>query len=240
MNNLNRLWEYQKKDIELDDFKAELKNTSTRKRLVQLQKFLKSSQKKLSDYETDILIKQDQLHTYESQFKDLYIELEELGKDLGYYTESEATDFSAQEVKELVKSGEALMNSSNQVKKNLQKLKTDLETADKDMKDILQKMRTVKKEYDALMDEHKKELDASAGEVEELEKTLLEAEQLIEPGLVREYKRIKGFKKDPVALLEDSRCTGCNMQLPSGVAASVINSQKPVLCENCGRILILL
>ena len=41
MEQWNQLWEYQQKDMALDQFKAALKDTPTRKRLVKLQRYLK-------------------------------------------------------------------------------------------------------------------------------------------------------------------------------------------------------
>ena len=73
----------------------------------------------------------------------------------------------------------------------------------------------------------------------ELKEKLAAMEKQVPEILISEYKRIKGFRPNPVAILSENRCGGCNMQLPSGVAAAVMSSDKPVECENCGRILIL-
>ena len=40
MDQMRQLWEYQQKDMALDRFDEEQKNTPTRKRLVKLQRYL--------------------------------------------------------------------------------------------------------------------------------------------------------------------------------------------------------
>ena len=100
-------------------------------------------------------------------------------------------------------------------------------------------MVAAKNEYDGLRVEYNKEMEGSSGALKELKEKLAAMEKQVPEILISEYKRIKGFRPNPVAILSENRCGGCNMQLPSGVAAAVMSSDKPVECENCGRILIL-
>ena len=101
-------------------------------------------------------------------------------------------------------------------------------------------MRTAKAEYDQLKVQYDKEVAAGSGELKVLEDKLEQAGQGIPKEVLEEYKRIKGIRPTPVAILQDNRCDGCKIQLPSGVASSVASSDKLVHCENCGRILIVL
>jgi hypothetical protein len=71
------------------------------------------------------------------------------------------------------------------------------------------------------------------------EKEVEEIEKQIDPKYVAEYKRIKGFRANPVAVFKDSRCGGCMMQLPSSTTGKILGASTPFVCENCGRILII-
>ena len=80
MDQMIRLWEYQQKDMALEQFKAELKDTPTRKRLVKLQRYLKNSQKKVNSLESKALQIQEAMQSIEKQYAALETDLEELEK----------------------------------------------------------------------------------------------------------------------------------------------------------------
>ena len=240
MENLNFLWEYQKKDIELENFKNQLQNTPTRKRLLQLQRYLKSSQQKVNEIEERILFRQNTVGECERQYGVIVEDMEDLSKDIGYFSECDAQDLNRGEIQDFVKTGRQLSASALQLKKDMTALRDEINETDKMLRELLQKMRAAKKEYDILKVEHRKEIENSEEETKILTASVSELEKKLPPALINEYKRIKGFRPMPVAKLEDSRCTGCNMQLPSGMAASVAKSDKLILCENCGRILIVI
>lgn len=233
-----QLWEYQKKDMALDQFKAQLKDTPTRKRLIKLQRYLKNSQKKINALETEALQIQGKMQTLDRQYSLLEEELDELEKDIGYYSECEEEELAPEQIKEIIQQATALVSRSGRIKSDLQTMQMDIESSDQKVRDLLQKMLSAKKEYDVLKIEHQKELDGGKEEQQRLEEEANAVAKMIPPEILSEYKRIKGFRSNPVAVLEDSRCNGCNMQLPAGVAAQIAKGDRIVTCENCGRILI--
>ena len=66
--------------------------------------------------------------------------------------------------------------------------------------------------------------DRGSGELKQMEQQLADAGKNIPEEVLKDYHRIKTFRPDPVARLCDNRCDGCKIGLPSGVAASVANS----------------
>ena len=146
---------------------------------------------------------------------------------------------TAEQAKTLIKQATAVVNKSGKLKEDLQSMHDEVEQADKTVRELLQKMLSAKKEYDMLKVEHQKELDSGSGEQQALENAVKEAAQNISPEILAEYNRIKGFRPNPVAILENSRCNGCNMQLPAGVSGRILKGDGIVTCENCGRILII-
>ncbi|MGI6663957.1 MAG: zinc ribbon domain-containing protein [Christensenellaceae bacterium] len=240
MDRLKELLEYQEKDLALDAFKAKVKDTPTRKRLVQLQRYLKSSQKKISDAEKQAILKQEAVRRLENQTKQVQGELDELMRDMGYFAEAEAEELKKNEVQQLGKTASGLDATAANIKKELLSIVKEIEESDTAIRELLQKMRVAKKEYDTLRETYDAEMQEVSGEITEMEASVAAIGKEIEPTLLEEYKRIKGIRSNPVAVLEENRCTGCNMQLPSGVAGRVVSSDSPVLCENCGRILVVL
>lgn len=237
MVELDKLWEYQLTELAVEEYENKLKNTETRKKLVQLQKFLQGSQSKLLSGENVARVKQDKISNLESQLKEDIKELEDLNKDLSYYSECDIEDINQNDIQEFVKNCEKVSENIGSIKKQISKLKSDVDKADKEAKDILQKMRKAKKEFDELKAKHLKELEAGSQDLTELRVKMEAAAKNVDPQLMEKYKKIKGIRPNPVAILSDARCGGCNMQLPSGITQIVKNADTVVLCENCGRIL---
>lgn len=240
MKNLAELWAFQKEDLELDAFQAKIKDTPTRKRLVQLQSYLKSSQKKVTDIEKKAILTQNAIEEYERQYIKAGEDLEELNKDIGYMTETDAAELHKDEVQDTVKAAEKLSSDVASIRKELINIQKDIEKSDAEVRELLQKMRVAKKEYDTLRVEYDTQVAASADEVKALEKKVKAASKKLDAAVLKEYTRIKDARQNPVALFENDRCMGCNMQLPSSVGDRILSSEKPILCENCGRILIVL
>lgn len=240
MKNLAELWEFQKEDMELDAFKAKIMDTPTRKRLVQLQNYLKSSQKKVSDIENKAILAQDAIAENERQYNKLQEEIEELNKDIGYITETEAALLHEKEVQATVSLAEKLAASIAGIKKELLSIQKNIDENDNQVRELLQKMRAAKKEYDELRVEYDAQIAASAADIAKMEKQVKTIAKKVDKEALKEYERIKNARANPVALFEKDRCMGCNMQLPSSVGAKILSAEKPVLCENCGRILIVL
>ncbi|MFR4008262.1 MAG: zinc ribbon domain-containing protein [Christensenellales bacterium] len=59
----------------------------------------------------------------------------------------------------------------------------------------------------------------------------------LDPALLAQYQAIKKNRANPVALVENEQCQGCNMSLPSLTLSRLRDGKEIVECENCGRIL---
>lgn len=237
LEGLNKLWDYQVAELAVEEYENRLKNTETRKRLVQLQKFLQGSQAKLIESEKNAIVRQDRISNLEAQLKQYSGELEDLGKDLSYYSECDITEVNPNDIQELVKNCEKVNESIAAIKKSITKIKNDNDAIDKETRSTLQKMRKAKKDFDELKEAHVKELEAGSQDLDKLRKAMFSAQKEVPAELMQSYRAIKGIRQNPVAILENSRCGGCNMQLPSGITQTVKNSDHIIECENCGRIL---
>lgn len=238
MDNMILLWEYQKADSELRECEAKIINTPTRKKLVQLKKFYQNGQAKLVELEKAAVIKQHRISEIDSKNKSYEADMEDLNQDLGYYSECDEEELDEKTVKEMVENCQSLFEKINSSKKEIVKIRQQIEDEDKVAKELLLKMKRAKEEYDVLMVEHKKEVEAGSKEIETYKEKLKEAEEKLPEKLISEYKRIKGFRQNPVAKLENDRCSGCKMQLPASVVTKINAKDELVTCENCGRILV--
>lgn len=240
LENLNELWQYQQMDMKLDAYKRKVQDTPTRKQLLKLKRFMQSGQNKIADAESKAAIRQNTLTELKVQSKKLMEDIEEVSKDIGYYSECDDSELDQKLVSELVRNSEKLCDAAANVRAEIARFREEIVRADKAIREILLKMRAAKEEYDQLKQKYEQELAEGSGELKQMEQQLADAGKNIPEEVLKDYHRIKTFRPDPVARLCDNRCDGCKIGLPSGVAASVANSDHLVHCENCGRILIVL
>lgn len=238
MDNLELLWDYQQADIEFRECEAKILNTPTRKKLMQLKKFYQNGQSKLAELEKSASVKKNMISEIDARNKLYEADMEDLNQDLGYYSECDEEELDEKTVKDMVENCQKLFDKINSAKKEISKAKQMIEADDKAAKELLAKMVKVKEEYDSLMIEHKKEVESAKEELDVFREKLSVAESKLPKEMIDEYKRIKGIRANPVARLQNNCCSGCRMQLPASVTGKVTASDKLILCENCGRILV--
>ncbi len=237
MNSLERLWEYQSAQLELESYERQLKDTPTRKKLIKLQKYVQQSQAKLLEMENASKIMQNKLYELEKSLKKCDEDLEDLKKDFGYFSECEADELNEKEITAALKSCEATYEKMAGIKKHALSVKAQIDGADASSRELLAKMRVAKEDYDALRVSHQEEIELGKERDDELKSILLKTGEGIDVVFMEDYNRTKGLRPNPVAMFVDYTCKGCNMQLPSSLESVVVAAKTPVHCENCGRIL---
>ena len=237
--NMELLLKYQSIDAEYMEFESKLKDTDTRKQMNQRKRAYKNAHDKLQELEQNCKLKNARIADLEKQLKSLNDDMEDLDKDISYYSECDDDELDAKEIKLMAVNAEKILDSITKVRKMLVQLKTELAEEAKTVKTLVVKLKNAKSEHDELKAVYEQELSVGEPRRKEFEQRLSEIESKLSPDVMKEYKRIKSLKTNPIAIFKDSRCSGCNMQLPSNVGAKISASDKPVFCENCGRILAL-
>ena len=138
-------------------------------------------------------------------------------------------------IKKLLTDIDKLLNSLRKLESQLKDINIAVETDEKKINEyaaVANKAReefNINKEaYEKLLDAAKPEIDACKAEREKLKET-------VEPALLHKYMALKKNKIVPTAPIQNSRCGGCHMEMPS---FTVSNASKNGYCEceNCGRI----
>lgn len=240
MKNMELLWEYQEIDLALEKRRKELADTPTRRKLVQITGVIKNAQNALAEMENTARVQQNSISELDGKNKALIADLEDLSKDMGYYSECGDDELDQKEIEEFIKNCEKANEASGAVKKQLTSLKNELEQSEKQIVEQIQRLKAAKVKYDALRAEYETEMKDNSGETAELEAKLKEKEAALGSELMAEYRRIKGIRQNPVAMLRDNRCSGCRMQLPERVTTDITGTDRIVECENCGRILVII
>lgn len=119
----------------------------------------------------------------------------------------------------------------------------DAEFKIKDKEDELTKVQIQLDARKIALDAKKKELDKLIAESQEDEQRLLKESDKkankIEERLLNAYQRIRGNAKNGLAVVAVDRgaCGGCFNVVPPQRQADIMEKQKIIVCEHCGRIL---
>ncbi len=237
MDKLKALWEYQTAEIELEEYENVLRNTETRKKLLQHQKYLQAKQQAIKNIENETVMNQNRISEIRSQMEALTAKMQQKSQELTEMADYDLEDLFIEDVRESIKESENIKNALEQNKRKIVEIRKKLEKANEDLVVTLRNMSAAKKEFDRLKELHNEEIEKGSSEAERLKAALNEAAQKVEPGLMERYKKIKQRRPNPVARLNNDRCSGCNMQLPSSVIGSLKVSGSIVECDSCGRII---
>ena len=237
MNKLKALWDYQTAEIKLEEYENVLKNTETRKKLVQHQKYLQAKQQAIKNVENETAINQNRIVEVTAQIDVLAAKMTQKNQELSEMDEFDLEDLFIEDVRESIKESENIKNALEQNKRKIVEIRKKLEKAGDEIMQTLRNMSAVKKEFDRLKELHNEEIEKGSDEINRLKVELELAAGKVDPELMEKYKKIKQRRPNPVARLNNDRCGGCNMQLPSSVIGTLKASGNIVECDNCGRII---
>lgn len=233
MGQLDLLWDYQAVETEYKQFETTLKSTPERKQFMRVRNFLIQQQNALKKLEEDVIAKQQRIAELHMQFEAVEKANEAGSKALEALDED---DIKAVEIQR--KAFETVQATLIRMRKELTELIAELERSDVQLREMLGKISQAKKEYTELKEINTKELEKVAPELERFKEKVAQAAQKVEPSLLKRYKSIKKNRANPVAKIEDEKCSGCNMALPSLMVSKIKEADKRIYeCENCGRIL---
>jgi uncharacterized protein len=237
LDKLKALWDYQTAEIELEEYETVLRNTETRKKLLQHQKYLQAKQQAIKNLENETVMNQNRISEIKTQIEVLTGKMQQKSQELSEMSDYDLDDLFIEDVRESIKESENIKNSLEQNKRKIVEIRKKLEKTNEDIVVTLRNMSAAKKEYDRLRELHSEEIEKGSSEVARLKAALDETAKKVDTDLMERYKKIKQRRPDPVARLNNDRCSGCNMQLPSSVIGSLKVSGNIVECDSCGRII---
>ena len=130
-----------------------------------------------------------------------------------------------------------MMSNLSEYEAEIKRIRKDAADRDRLQYDVKVRAARAKAEFDKLKASYDEEYKKKNEELTALKNVLAEKAKGIQPNWIERYNTIRRHAFPPLARLNGSQCTGCNMSLPSGVVKDV-QSGKDVECETCGRLLI--
>jgi len=227
------LLDYQKLDIKIGKIESEVKKSALYKKVVKVRRYLLDSQKLIQKHEADITEINQGLKVLLSQYNDSNETIEEL---------SEAIENV--EVESSIKEAQMLLRNAKHEKANLAKIEREIIKSQKSITSIEESLAKIahnvpkyKTEFDQLKTEYDAELKEVNKKTAPIKKELKELAKGLDGDTLKKYKATKKSHAIAIVGLDGKRCMGCNMELSSGMAKQVANSDKLMECENCGRLL---
>ena len=229
---LDTLWQFMQVDMEADGFEARMRQSNNRQKLLKQRDFLRDQQANMKKLENDVAVMQDRLEAVQD-------EADRLEKTLAALTE-ELENNPPETPEDVQKQSEAvrkLLDTLSRYEQELQKMRKDADTKDRQQKEIRVRAAKTKQEFDQLEVEYDKEFKADTEKLKAMRSRTDEEARNVAPKLLEKYRSIKQHCTPPMARLINGQCSGCFMSLPSATLLDIRNGDRIVECDNCGRIL---
>ncbi|MGI6176114.1 MAG: zinc ribbon domain-containing protein [Christensenellales bacterium] len=238
MQQLDILWAFQQKECEIGRIESELKNSQTRKKMIRLRNFVAKQKADLKEFETV----SEQMH---KRLNEITSEYETLQAQMEGFADPSETEEETDDV-QLLSEVKALRIQTEEIQKKLIMLRRELmdiigktEKIEHGIRTMAAESAKARKEYSALKTDYDRQVSSAKASIGALREEADEIAKGIPKPLLARYKAIKKNRITPVAIIEDSKCEGCNMELPSLLIQRIKTGEGVMECENCGRILYL-
>lgn len=227
------LWEYQQIDLQMANVEKKLRASPTRKKLLQARDYILGSQNLMKKMEADAGELRINYDSVRQRYETLAIDLDNLA---GYIADS-GSETSMQELERMRKEATEIQSTLNRQERELMQVIERLNKIEANVDKIAANVPKAKKDYTELKEVYDKEAAVNAEEKAPFKKKLQALEVKINPKLLQRYANIKKTRANPLAPVRNSRCSGCNMELPSVALKKVVEGGALLECENCGRML---
>ena len=233
MQDLSNLIAYQKKALQVKKIESKFMKSQVRQKLMRARKYLVDSQDLMKKYEAEAQDLVKRLEGLKNKITKNVAVLDEIDIAIKNVEEED----SMKEIQMLQKNAKTQETNIKNCEKEISKYLNHLHKMSSDLDKMAANVPRMKKEYTELKKVYDEELGKVSEETLPLKKELKTLEKKIDEKLVKKYNQIA--KSHPVVLVElkGRMCMGCNMELPATFAKKLAESDVPLECENCGRLL---
>lgn len=235
MDILQPLWAYHDACSDIARVEAELSSTEAHKKYVALHAELTDLQNKKNKLSSILDNSNLALVSLETEYIDLErrvpIEILELEK------KQSLDDVTSSKINEVKNNLDDLLHDIKILKAKILKLAESIIKAQNQLQETLSRGTKVLRAYNKFGSICKEEIAAKAPELKKLNEVKKQCAAKVSPELVKKYDRVRGMHADPLAALNENKCSGCNMSLPTSTVQVIEEGNSIVACENCGRIL---
>ncbi|MGI6316032.1 MAG: zinc ribbon domain-containing protein [Christensenellales bacterium] len=231
---LKTLIAYQELSEKVKEQEDVIRKSPVRKKLLHARNYLVTAQKNLEKMETEAEGLTEIMESITSRYEAVSKQLEE--ESVHYEAADKESDLA--DVQDMRREVTTFINDFSRMEKEVQNLVKRLAVIDQEMKKMAANVPKAKSDYITLKAEYDKmlaDLEASTKPIKEQMKAL--SGKINKPLLQKLKSAIHANAANPIVPIEEGRCTGCNMNMPSLTVKRISEEGLIMECENCGRIL---
>lgn len=230
--NLEALYKLQKMQIKLDALQGRLKESSGAKELARLKEEYLRLKGELSAGEEKLKRNNIQQEIKNNEIKNIQFSSKAC-EDIKF---SRDTD-TVKKLENIEKQLEKLDEKKKAAENEIIKLIEERDNINKALIETKKKMNFIKKKYMDLKDKSEKLSEESSKEIKELNSAIGEVLSKIDGESLEIYEKLRRSHKDPVAVVLNQRCGGCNVEVPAMDYDALKSGNTELRCQNCGRLL---
>ncbi|HLR33808.1 MAG TPA: C4-type zinc ribbon domain-containing protein [Tissierellales bacterium] len=234
MKQLELLWKLQEHDLKLKETKAKLEELAKKGSIETITLKLNSLDKRLKDKKLELEEKDKKLRKNDNILKGLTFQLKEVEKNLydGTVTDVKQLNYMAEESK-------SLKEHINELEFDIIYLMEYAENIKKDISHIENECNKMKFQFAKNKDEYNRMTNQIREKIRQEMDDVYQISTEIDEVLYKKYHMLKKNKVFAMAKVEEHRCNGCNMIIPTYLIDNLKRDEELQYCENCGRILYL-
>lgn len=156
--------------------------------------------------------------------------LTSITKSLGNETDPDMLDAYTTQLSQAV-------SQASHLEKELSKISKKTEEAHNKLTEMVELSNKAKDDFNLYKNAYEKKLAEVMPLINAAREKREAAASALPPELLAKYQRLRNNKMTPLAVLEATKCGGCNMELPSALVNRAASGDGFVECENCGRLL---
>ncbi len=232
-SKMEKLWAYQKADLDAFRLQREMSQSPKRIKLVQSREFLLKQKNVIEKISADVLQMSDRIDAVQGALNDLDKQMKAL---IHRFEESKPQDVEA--ARELMLEVKRLSKDIIEFEKEIKAIQKKSNDRSKQEYDVRINAARVKQEFNQLKAEYEPEHEEQMKKHQELLKIAESMAAAVDAELFQKYNAIKQHVMPPLAMLKNNQCGGCDMSLPSVTLSEFDSGKDYVECSNCGRLII--
>lgn len=224
---IKNLLAYQQADLAVDSAEKAVKGSAERKKATVMKQ----------RYELAVEERKKLLGRKEKIEKELTAITSDVEKLTGLAAIDRAQDVPEdnEAIQKLLTDIDKLLNSLRKLENQLKDIHVAVETDEKKINEYAAVANKAREEFNINKEAYEKLLDAAKPEIDACKAEREKLKGAVEPTLLHKYMALKKNKIVPTAPIQDSRCGGCHMEMPSFTVSNAVKNGY-CECENCGRI----
>ncbi len=234
MEQLELLWTLQEHDLKLKETKSRLEELAKEGHIETITIELKNLEKNLYDKKKQLDENDRRLKKNDKTLKELNFQLKETEKNLydGTVTNVKQLNYMDQESKKL-------KGIINQLELEILSLMEKTDNMRDDISNIEKRYNLIKTEFEKGTEEYKHLTDQLREKAREEIESIYEISSKLDKDLYDRFMTLKKNKSFAISEVEDNKCSGCNMIIPTYLIDNLKRDEELQYCENCSRILYL-